>query len=233
MTNEKKQNVAAKIRALLAKTEQAGCSEDEALAAIQKAQELMDKYAIDLTETELRAEPLSQQSAPSQGKHADMVRDFILSPIATYTNTRAWRSGFRTYESVFAGLESDVQFAHWLLDSLVTFVMRGADAAKRQGFDRRSFALGAASRIADRLRELSQARRAEAASHKSTGMELMIVTKRDMIEKWMKERGIKLKSSSSSTRGARDADARAAGHAYGDRANLNRPVGRATGGYLK
>jgi hypothetical protein len=233
MTNDKRDGIAAKIRALLAKTAESGCSENEALAAVEMAQKLMDKYAIDLSETELRAEKLVQHSAPPQGKHADMVRDLLMTAVEKYTHTKSWRSGYRKFDLVFAGLESDVQFAHYLINSLVGYVMRGADDARQKGFDRRSFALGAATRIYKRLTEMNYERRVDAATHKSTGMELMIVTKRELVDNWMSERGIKLSKSYSGIRGASDASARAAGDAYGSRANLGRPLGGSVRGYLK
>ena len=49
-------NHAAKIKALLGKTIENGATEAEAMAAAIKARELMDKYDIDLTTLDMKAE---------------------------------------------------------------------------------------------------------------------------------------------------------------------------------
>ena len=216
--------ITAKIRALLAKTEENGCSEEEALAAASKAQELMAKYHVSLTETELRAEPMARDSRPSQGRIDDSVRNAMAMAIAAFTDTTCYTSGYRVKSTIFAGLESDVQFALWLLNSLAAFIDRGARRAQKDGMDRRSFSLGAAHRIAGRLREEVKKRKEAAAKHYGTGTELVVRTKRDMVSQYLKDSGIKLYSRSSYARGAGDRDAYAAGHNYGNGASFSRPV---------
>jgi hypothetical protein len=221
---EQIQAIAAKIRALLAKTEENGCSEEEALLAATKAQELMAKYHVNLTETELRAEPMARESRPSQGRIDDSVRNALAMAIAAFADCTCWVSGYRTKATVFAGLESDAQFARWLLDSLASFIDRGAKLAQKDGMDRRSFALGAAHRIAQRLRDEIAKRKAAAAKHYGTGTELMVRTKRDMVSQYLKDVGIKLRSRSSYTQSAGDRDAYSAGASYGNGASFSRPV---------
>lgn len=48
MTTDKQQAIAARIRALLAKTTENGATDAEAMSAAEKARELMDRYQIDL-----------------------------------------------------------------------------------------------------------------------------------------------------------------------------------------
>ena len=62
MTSER-QEIAAKVRALLAKTVDKGCTEQEAVAAASKAKELMDRYQVDLSEAELEEDGFAKGTA--------------------------------------------------------------------------------------------------------------------------------------------------------------------------
>jgi hypothetical protein len=215
--------IAAKIRALLAKTTEQGCTESEALLAASKAQQLMEKYQLSLTETELRAEQILRDRRPSKGRIDDTVRNGLAMAIAAFTDCRCYVNGYRVKETVYTGLESDVQFARFLHDSLADFIDRGAKRAMKDGLDRRSFSLGASHRIAERLREEVKARKAEAAKNRGSGVDLMVMTKANMLDRFFKDIGLKLRSRTQSVaRG--DGGSYSAGHSYGNGATFSRPV---------
>jgi uncharacterized protein DUF2786 len=50
--------VATRIRGLMAKTTENGCTEEEAMLAAAKARELMDRYRLTMTDVEIQAEPI-------------------------------------------------------------------------------------------------------------------------------------------------------------------------------
>lgn len=151
------QSIAAKIRALLARTTQSGCTEAEALAAANKAKELLDKYQLDVGELGLREEGVEMREWPSDPVGATVG---LARAIAQFTNTRAVRP--KQSAVAFIGIRSDVDFAEWLCLSLETFVKGeviawmwdqppGALAAQVKA-DAEAFKQAAYRRIAERLR---------------------------------------------------------------------------------
>jgi hypothetical protein len=129
MTNQR-ESLLAKIRALLAKTVDNGATEPEALAALDKAQAMMDAYEVTEEDLQLtREEKAIIRGTKPNDKHG--IRYELCDAVADFTGTKYWfysknlsltrrRKLERTV--VFAGLPSDVQFAEWLLDHLELFV---------------------------------------------------------------------------------------------------------------
>lgn len=221
--------IAAKIRALLGKTIENGCTEAEALLAATKAQQLMEKHQLSMTETELKSEEVSRDYRPSQGRIDAMIRNLMCCAIADFTDCRVylhsgWINGKNNSQTVYVGLKTDVDFARWLHDSLSAFIDRGAIDAAKHGFDRRTFAMGAASRVAGRLRELTKARKTAAAQHKGTGTDLVIVTKSTMVQAYMDRNVGKLRTNRSSMVAGKGDGSFAAGQSYGNGASFGRPV---------
>jgi hypothetical protein len=214
--------IAAKIRALLTKTTEWGCSEEEALMAASKAHELLEKYQISLTDTELRSETMIKNERPSKGKIDDTLRNSMAMRIAEFTDTKCWVTGKRVKSLVYAGLESDVLFARWLTDSLIDFCMRGAEIARSYGMDRRGFALGAGQRIAARLKEEVEARKNPVIA--SPGRALVLVTKAQMVDNYLKESKMKFTKNYNKTKGTRAVAAYNMGQKYGNDAKFNRPI---------
>jgi uncharacterized protein DUF2786 len=214
-----------KIRALMAKTVEAGCTEEEALAALDKARAFMDAYEV--TEEELRLtkeEKAILFSEPKGSTDTHNIKFYLSSAVAKFCNCRAWRDS--TGQMVFCGLPSDVQLAAWLLDDLMAFVRNelvahliGCLAPKRERkFIINGFVAGICDRISTRLNALR-----EQSAVQSTGTKRALVVVKDAaIAAKMEEEGIRLRSSSSSRR--EDAGARSAGAAAGDRASFARPV---------
>lgn len=115
-SEDNKKSIAFKIKALLAKTTQAGCSEAEAMMAAHKAKELLDKYQIDLSELDLREEGTSETEVQMSAISRDLS-----GSVAAYCEVKSWRSQGKHH---YLGLKSDVFFAEWLLLALTSFVQR-------------------------------------------------------------------------------------------------------------
>src|ERR1019366_45300 len=151
----------------------------------------------------------------------------------------------RPQVSIF-GLASDVELAAYLIESLTTFSLGGADihiagerkmaialgtpmtAAQSRGAHR-SYLLGCANRISIRLRLMAQQRGSQKARPGSYGA-LITLDKPALIKAEMERLEIRLRSGSSLT-GASDRGSFAAGGEHGAKASFGRPVsgGRISG----
>jgi Protein of unknown function (DUF2786) len=112
MTVER-ESILNKIRALLSKTLDKGCTEAEAMAALGKAQALQDAYAI--TEAELnltREEKAILRREPPGTKDPHRIKWQLLWGVSKFCNCENWRERRKNGGGiVFCGLPSDVQFA--------------------------------------------------------------------------------------------------------------------------
>jgi hypothetical protein len=148
-----------KIRSLLAKTMENGCTESEALTALTKAHALRDAYVV--TEAELnltKVERAILRREPPGTRDPHLIKWQLLNAVARFCDCEAWR---KTHKGglVFCGLPSDAAFGTWLLDTLTAFVLAeltnflmDADPGKQNRREAiRSFIAGAADRICQRL----------------------------------------------------------------------------------
>jgi len=230
MTTER-EGLLKKVRALLAKTMESGCTEGEALAALDRAQAMMAAYAI--TEDELtltKEEKAVLRREPPGAEDLHRIKWYLLSAVSRFCNCEGWREGRRDGKAlVFCGLPSDADFATWLLDTLTRFVQAElvehlCDVVPSKGERReviRSFVIGCTDRISERLVELCEQRKAAAASN--TNARALVVVKDQAIKAKMDELGIRL-CMSSGTCGARADSSYRAGHNAGGRASFGRPV---------
>lgn len=161
--SDSRKKMLEKVKAILSKTMENGCTEGEAMAALAKARELMATYEID--EKELHSIDTDKatifKTAPSDPY--EIKRNLSVN-VGKFTSCKA----FRDRENIisFAGKESDILFATWLLETLQRFTMRAlrqyqADRARKHlGNSNRtsaSFVVGCAARINDKLKELAPA----------------------------------------------------------------------------
>lgn len=216
-----------KIRALLSKTTENGCTEEEYLAALAKARALMDAYEITEADLQLTKEEGVVLRKETTGTDPHHIKWSMSKAVGEFCDCRAWRD--HDGKLVFLGLASDTQFATWLLDQLAGFVLveltdhlMGDPAI---GVPRRKviygFVEGITRRISERLRELCKP--PAAASENSRAL---VVIKQTLIKAKIDELGIKLRSCASSRQ--TDEGSFAAGRSAGDRASFGRPVsGRA------
>jgi hypothetical protein len=216
-----------KIRSLLAKTVQCGCTESEALAALTKGRAMMDAHCV--TEGELnltKEEKAVLRREPSGSKDPHRTKWLLLSSVARFCGCRAWRTAHER-ALTFCGLPSDSRFATWLLDALSAFVLAeltnflmDADPGKEDRREAiRSFVTGATERINQRLDDLCK----QSESVATTNARALVVVKDQAVQAKMKELDIHLRSCSVSC-GAGDNSSYQAGRAAGDRASFGRPV---------
>lgn len=220
--------ILAKIRALMAKTTENGCTEAEAMSALEKAREMMDAYEVTAADVELKGE--SAQVFASMARDPHKVRASLAMAIARFCDCKCWKSSDGAIK--FCGLESDADLAGWLLETLARFVERelvahltvtgAAKGARRLIIS--GFTLGCCNRINQRLGEMVT--RSQAAA--STNGRALVVAKGALVAAKMAELGLNLRSRRS--RGRRvDPSAYSAGRAAGDRASFGRPVAGAGG----
>jgi hypothetical protein len=222
-----RENVLGKIRALLAKTMENGCTEAEALAAIEKANALMAVHEV--TEVELnltKEEKAILRREPPETKDPHLIKCRLIYSVSRFCGCRAWREpGSRAI--TFCGLPSDAQMATWLLDTLTAFVQNELfkhliEVGPTRGERRqviRDFVIGCTDRIHDRLIKLREQREQAAATSNARAL---VVVKDAAIQAKLDELGIHLCSGSLS--GASDSPSYGAGSAAGNRASFGRPV---------
>lgn len=227
-----------KIRALLAKTTEKGCTEAEALAATSLARRLMDEYNVahsDLNEPE---EPWATQDFTTQTtrrKRDWRLREHIAGIIGRYADCRTIHELNATGTVTYFGREGDVLFAGWLLETLSAFGERAwglfeaaqsfADTPLTDAPDRESFLHGYASRIKDRMHDEIALR----AAPSSSGSALIVRrnTDRDIEAKRRWPHLTRYRPTSSRVA---DATSLAAGAAAGGRIGFHRPVAGNAGG---
>jgi hypothetical protein len=216
-----------KVRALLSKTTDAGCTEAEAMAALTKAQAMIDAYEVTDEELALTKE---EKAVMRTMRHRDphFIRRGLSNGVQKFTNTTAWYSTVRRgeHDRTFCGLPADVEHAEWLLETLTQFVQAQLAEFLMQfvgdGYERRAamrgFVIGCTDRIGDRLTELATPRPTQSDNSRA-----LVITKRAAIDECMKCAGIKLGSARYSAP-ARDSGAYNAGREAGNRATFGRPV---------
>lgn len=226
--NDTRKKLLERVRAIMAKTLSNGCTEGEAMLALEKARELMAAY--DISEAELGVTQ-EQESARVYKDATDdryRIKSHLLYPVGKFTRCRPWTgSRYSDYRVAFCGLESDVDFATWLLEMLQRFVLRELKAfqaeRRAQGLAcpriiSSSFVHGCVERIAERLRELAPPEPVGEATN------ALVVSRQALISKALSDAGIKL------VKGRRRSStvspvAYKAGIGAGNAARFDRPVG--------
>lgn len=219
-------NLLGKVRALMAKTVDNGCTEEEALAALAKARAMMDAYEISEDELNLtKEEKAVLRSEPPGTRDAHKIKFYLAKAVSEFCECKVWRNHHGGL--TFCGLRSDAQFATWLLDSLAIYVQGAlvkhlAESIAAPG-DRRQvingFVIGCTSRISQRLGELLEQSRVIAPANSRA----LVLVKSTAVAEKMREHGITLAKGRSS-RASYDPNSYRAGRAAGDGASFGRPV---------
>lgn len=236
-----RQDLAARIRAILNKTTEKGCTEAEAASAAAMAKRLLDQHQFDMSELELEEEGCSQYNSPNPLKRGEYdIRSRLCFAIKEFCEVRSWVVG-SGQETVFYGLQSDVEFASWLLDSLTNFVQLEADRYKLgklvdqldvdgtlyvpPHLEMNAFRAGCIDKIKERLSfEAAKRRQTMQGSHNA-----VLVIKNALVTREFNKLGLRF--GSASLRGSQSGGAAySAGKAAGDRASFGRPIngGRST-----
>jgi hypothetical protein len=223
--------VKARIKALAEKTVSNGCTEAEAMAAAEMVGRLLDRYALSMEEIDVRAARCVQLEVPIGGKQRRPI-DGCVTAIARFCDCKVWVA--RDEEGmkyIFFGFEPDTSMAGYLYGvidrairtELAEFKRRAASvglAARRAGV---SFQHGAATRVAERLEAMRDAREVAMAARRSGGTALIVVKHR-VVDEAFADTKVRLVS----VRRLEPVRMKSAFHegvAAGERINLNRPVG--------
>lgn len=104
------------VKALLQKTELNGCSQEEALAAAEKVNELLTEHNLTLDEIDIQESPISQETSKHFTFAAQRIWK-IAAAISKLTTTKYWKSraGVFPVQITFFGLTHEVEIAHYLL----------------------------------------------------------------------------------------------------------------------
>lgn len=216
-----REKIAARIRALLAKTVENGCTEDEAVAAAALAAKLLEKYNLTLDEVEMRRSPFERHSE----RHDDEVGSRlwkVAAAIAHLTDTQTWSSakGVFPFEISFFGLDHEVQIAKYLL-AICAHAMRSEQARLHARYvllrpERRRQKIGP---FLDGMADSLHRRIHDLKAPRPTGTGL-VVLKDQLITEEMAKAGIKLDQMR--MRRSRDfAEEYRSGVAAGERVSLN------------
>jgi hypothetical protein len=200
-----REKIAARIRALLAKTVENGCTEDEAVSAAAKAAELLARYNLTVDEVEMRASPFARESS----RHEDIVGERLWKPasaISELSGAVYWisKTGVSPVDIDFFGFQHEVQIAHYLLAICARAMRQQAARLERQfalltATARRRRVVPFLDGMADRLRERIKALVPPAPT--GTGL---IVLRKELIDAEMKR--LDLKMVPRSTRASRNQD---------------------------
>lgn len=202
-----------RVRAML-NTE--GRTEAEMMAFLAKARELMATYEID--EKELEADKERATIFRTENRDPYEIKKGLCQSVARFTNCVGWGGKVSTIS--FAGLESDVIFATWLLETLQRFIMRAYQKQRsikglgNNNLTSASFVIGCAARIKEKLKELTPERETNA-----------------LVLAELEKQGIKLAKYQS--RPKIHEKSAMAGHKAGNHARFDRPVEAGGVRYLK
>lgn len=191
MTNREK--IARRIRALLQKTVENGCTEDEAVAAAELAAKLLAAHNMTVDEAQMRETPFTRHKQTFD----DVVGERLWKPadgIAFLTGCRYWSSAAGVYpkEISFFGFDHEVEIARYLLDICARAMRDGEHRVLRSvallnPSRRRQRLIAYLDGMADTLRK----RIRDLKPPEPTGKGL-IVLRNELIDAALKDEGIKL-----------------------------------------
>jgi hypothetical protein len=248
------ERIKIKIKALAAKTVEAGATEEEALAAMNVVGRLLTQYNLTMNELDVR-------DATYRTIHMEIGRqkrhpiDHTIPALAAFTGTKTWfhkrwgTNADSTY--AFFGQDQDLVMVEYLY-KLIMSAMESELAAFKLTDEYRyigdngrrpagmrasaaiSFQRGMGSRLAARLMDMKRANDAELKARAATGTALIVLKGKLTEEAFKRDVGMKLRTVRTGYK-VGNYGAFAAGHAAGDRVNLSRPIGRghAVRGLLK
>lgn len=192
-----REKIAARIRALRAKTVENGCTEDEAVAAAAKVAELLARYNMTVEEADLRESPFDRVTEPQPDDLVGQRLWKVADAIAHLSGARYWASRPGEASSItFFGFSHEVEVSGYLLD-ICGRAMRDAEGRLNRQWAllvvtarRRKiipFIDGMADRLAERIRRLKP------LTPPGTGL---VVLRDALIEAALKDEGLEITSRS-------------------------------------
>lgn len=222
--------IKARILALSAKTVSNGCSEEEAMAAIQMVGKLLTQYNLSMDEVELRTEECNTLKIDSGSKQRGGVY-FTVMAIGAFTNCKVWINRGNTLVYCFFGQESDLLMAKYLYDVITSAIEHETEmfkktpvyaaAISKKGASS-SFAIGMGTRIAERIMEMKYANEEEIVAARG-GSNALIILKNQVVEDAFRNLSLRMKKNYGRT-AVVNALAYHNGQTAGNCVNLSRPV---------
>lgn len=225
-------DIKAKIAALLAKNADNGASENEAMAAMRIAQKLMEEHGVtmeDILQNNSAANDFIREVMRTGRKNLHEVDLYCVVTIAEFCDVKVWQNKvYELGEKVgvnvqFFGYTADVELAKYLREMIFRAMewewAKYSNSVSNVGHKRsvrKSFLVGMAGRLCERLRELKNQSR-------GTGTELIVLKNQMVTQAWAEQVNIHLKKNyAPKTVTVSNGAAYAAGQGAGDRVSLNR-----------
>lgn len=218
-----------KVKAMLAKTTENGCTEEEALVALAKARAWIDTHEISDDELQLSRDEKAflHDESEAAARDTHKIKSQLSRAVARYCNVRIYRDRSKA-GLTFVGFKSDIDLATWLLDHLADFVHDAlfeflldclAPDGKEREEEIHGFVIGCTERLSARMRKMcDQSKSARTANHNA-----LVIIKDQAIEDFLKAEGIQICVGRGSSAGFSN-EARFAGQSAGDRASFGKPV---------
>lgn len=237
--NDERERVKEKIKALLAKTIDNGCSEHEAMSAATKAAELMEHYDIQATELDYRDNKCIQKKVTIRRYNQRRVGNDFAAAIARLCDCqfwwniqgKTWYNDTKIDNVVFFGFEQDAEVAAYLYETIANACMSEMKAyqqtddykAEREAGESsqaimQSFLTGMEYRIHDRLHSMRRAKKDKVV--KATGTAL-VELKEARVSEEKEGLGYSWSSVSTGSRGQSSSGGFSAGHSAGGRIGIN------------
>lgn len=191
----KRENILRKARALFTQTTENGCTESEAMAALNILNKLMEEY--DLTIDDVRQE-VKETNFGIRARHFGSFEDLTnvhevahcFMEIADYWDCVTW---IRKEDLIFFGSREDTEFAFMMVamiraaldtewKAFRTELIKKQRGAKNIAGHRTSFMAGMTNRIRERLIELKAARTEASSAHSGTAL---VVLKNQVVQQRM------------------------------------------------
>lgn len=224
------ENVKKKIIALLAKTEDRGANEHEALAAAQKAAELMAHYEIEATELDFKSKSCLKKKTGFYKYGQTPIGDRFIVDLARLCDCKCWgEPRAEIPQNVFFGYEQDAEIAVFLFKTISRAIWNELEAFKKsdeyyiardEGTNGKtlctSFLFGMEVRISKRLEIMTAQKKNDIKEARGTDL---VIVKSEQVESELSDLGLNLRSKKMTSR-ARHRQATNAGRAAGDRVNI-------------
>ena len=231
MTNKEKENLKAKINALLAKNVENGATEAEAAMALEKAQELMTKYMIAQSELDIKSTKCLKLEVEIYPSNYNLY--FIHKPIAELFDCMVWMIGKnKDKRAIYFGFDEDTQLASYFYNYLCRMIVTEAAAYKETEEYKRlcqnrhgrsviaDFIQGLQLRLIQRIDEQIAKKR---KTVDETGSRDLVVVKSGVVNQEFVDLGINLKSKSVTVRN-QDTKAYKAGHKRGGEVEITQGI---------
>jgi hypothetical protein len=232
MSDNRKQDMLSRIRAMRERTQENGCTEEEAMAAALKAAELMDKYGFSEADLSLPKEAITEDTYFGDGKFKLGQLHYTINGIGQFCDCKSWSQSInnKVVGLKYFGRESDVAVAVYLTHLCNTALwsawkdyMPNRDVRSRRSVERRSFQRAMAIRLSQRLIAMKKARSAHIDPESGRAGQELVVLKNAVVDEAYAERlkNLNLRDSRGPSRARLNAGAVAAGLAAGDRVRLS------------